>query len=233
MGLHAGLDRILEVARRFHLGEKTGLSTRQEATGDVPDPQTTSIPQTLSAPDVCIGQEITTTPLQMAGVISVIANGGTLYTPRVVSHARSPETGETEELVPQGRARDHVRINPRHLALLRRAMLEDTEHPADTIGAGTAYKPFHHEDGAPLLGNFRVAGKTGTAEVKSPGSPYHRVTWFDSYGPYEDPRYVVVVMVEDGGFGGTTCAPVAQKIYQAILKREQSGQRRPGALAQR
>jgi penicillin-binding protein 2 len=232
MGLQAGLARILEVARRFHLGEKTGISTRQEAAGDIPDPQTAGLTQTLSAPDVCIGQEITATPLQMAGVISVIANGGTLYTPRVVSHSRSPETSETEELVPQGRARDHVRVNPRHLALLRRAMLADTEHPPDALGEGSAYKPFHHDDGSPWLENFRVAGKTGTAEVKSPGSPYRRVTWFDSYGPYEDPRYVVVVMVEDGGFGGTTCAPVARKIYQAIQKREQTGQKRSGALAQ-
>jgi penicillin-binding protein 2 len=81
------------------------------------------------------------------------------------------------------------------------------------------------------LGTFRVAGKTGTAQVKSPGSNYRRVTWFDSYGPYEDPRYVVVVMVEDGGSGGLTCAPVARKIYQAIVAEEQSAPARTGALA--
>jgi cell division protein FtsI/penicillin-binding protein 2 len=109
-------------------------------------------------------------------------------------------------------------------------MLEDTEHRNDGMGAGSAYAAFHN-GAAPRLGNFRVAGKTGTAEVKSQGSPYRRVTWFDSYGPYEDPRYVVVVMVEDGDFGGTTCAPVALKIYQAILKQEQSGQGRPPTLA--
>ena len=76
-----------------------------------------------------------------------------------------------------------------------------------------------------------MGGKTGTAEVKSPGSTFGRVTWFDSYGPYEDPRYVVVVMVEDGSFGGNTCAPVAEEIYEAILKREQSSQGRPSTLA--
>ena len=126
--------------------------------------------------------------------------------------------------------RDHVQIVPRHLAILRHAMLADTEHADDGRGAGTAYVPFHLGDVA-RLGSFRVAGKTGTAEVKSPGSPYRRVTWFDSYGPYEEPRYVVVVMVEDGGFGGTTCAPVAEKIYQAILKEEQSGAGHGAALA--
>jgi penicillin-binding protein 2 len=226
------LRKILEVAKRFHLGEKTGISTHQEVAGDIPGPEKVGPSLRMSAPDICIGQEITATPLQLAGMISVIANGGTLYVPRVASHAQSPETGEIEELDAPGRVHDHVRINARDLALIREAMVADTEHPAETPGPGSAYKAFHHAGGAPLLGSFRVAGKTGTAEVKSPGSPYRRVTWFDSYGPCEDPRYVVVVMVEDGGFGGTTCAPVAEKIYEAILKQEQASHARPPALAQ-
>jgi len=231
MGLEkAGLRKILEVAKRFHLGEKTGISTRQEAAGNVPGPEMVKPSLGMSAADICIGQEITATPVQLAGMISVIANGGTLYVPRVVSHSRSPETGETVELVQPGQVRDHVQINPSHLALIREAMLKDTEQRDDGMGAGTAYAKFH-SGATPLLRNFRVAGKTGTAEVKSPGSPYRRVTWFDSYGPYEDPRYVVVVMVEDGNFGGSTCAPVAEEIYEAILKREQSSQGRPPALA--
>jgi penicillin-binding protein 2 len=57
------------------------------------------------------------------------------------------------------------------------------------------------------------------------------VTWFDSYAPYEDPRYVVVVMVEDGASGGGTCGPVAEKIYAAILKEETNGPGRHPTLA--
>jgi penicillin-binding protein 2 len=233
MGLErAGLPKILEVAKRFHLGERTGLSSRQEVAGNVPDPDMAGPSLGMSAPDICIGQEITASPLQMAGMISVVANGGTLYVPRVVSHSRSPETGEAEELVAQGRVRDHVQINPRHLDIIRKAMLEDTEHPPDSMGldAGGAYAEFHIGV-VPALGNFHVAGKTGTAEVKSAGSKYKKITWFDSYGPYEDPRYVVVVMVEDGASGGKACAPAAVKIYQAILKREQTGQGRSPTLA--
>jgi penicillin-binding protein 2 len=236
-GMKAGLAKILEVARRFHLGERTGISTRQELNpGNVPLPQDAghSLPLSSTA-DVCIGQEITATPLQMACVVSAIANGGTLYCPRVVSQDCSPDTGQIEPLVQKGRIRDRVQINPRHLDLIRQAMLADTEHRADGTskaeGAGTAYEWFHHDGGTPYLGSFRVAGKTGTAEVKSAGSNYRRITWFDSYGPFEDPRYVVVVMVEDGSFGGPTCAPVARRIYEAILKREQSGLPKPAALA--
>ena len=221
-GMQAGLRKILEVARRFHLGEKTGLETRQEEAGDVPRPEEAGQGiSERSTPDVCIGQEITTTPLQMALVLGVIANGGTLFHPRVASHSKSPETDETRELTQQGRVHDQVFIEPGHLETIRHAMLADTEHPPDSTSlGGTAYPYFHHSGGVPYLDNFRVAGKTGTAEVKSPGSPYRRVTWFDSYGPYEDPRYVVVVMVEDGDFGGPTCAPVARKIYEAIQKEE-------------
>jgi penicillin-binding protein 2 len=223
-GLQAGLRKILEVAKRFHLGEKTGLETKQEVSGEVPSPDDVGHSfSTTSAADVCIGQEITATPLQLALMVGVIANGGTLYWPRVASRACSPETGEVQELVQQGRVRDHVAIDPRHLEIIRHAMLADTEHPTDSASnGGTAYGKFHHPDGSPCLANFRVAGKTGTAEVKSPGSPYKKVTWFDSYGPFEDPRYVVVVMVEDGTYGGPTCAPVAEKIYEAIVKEEHS-----------
>ena len=230
-GLKAGLEKILEVAKRFHLGERTHFPIGPEVAGNVPGPEEAGVSLLQSStPDVCIGQEITTTPLQMAAMIGAIANGGKIYWPRLISHSRSPETGEEEEFFAQGRLRDRVDINPNHLALIRHAMLDDTEHPADANGAGgTAYTYFH---GQPALSNFRVAGKTGTAELKStsPNSP-RRITWFDSYGPFDNPRYAVVVMVEDGVFGGPTCAPVAEKIYEAIVKREQSTNAPAAALA--
>jgi penicillin-binding protein 2 len=234
-GLKAGLRKILEVARRFHLGEKTDFPIGPEVAGNVPGPEMAGITLLRSStPDVCIGQEITTTPLQMASVIAAIANGGNIYWPRLVSHAATPATGEAEQLFAPGRLRDHVEIRPRDLELIRRAMLNDTEHAADTsAGPGTAYREFHQANGEPRLHNFHVAGKTGTAEVKSsgPNSP-RRITWFDSYAPYENPRYAVVVMVEDGTFGGPTCAPVAEKIYEAILKRDQSNSAPASSLAQ-
>jgi penicillin-binding protein 2 len=100
-------------------------------------------------------------------------------------------------------------------------MLQDTEHPGEHPTAN-AYGAFHDAGGRAKLPDFHVAGKTGTAQVNSPALDYKRVTWFDSYGPYDDPRYAVVVMIVDGGSGGGTCGPVAEKIYEAIVKMEKS-----------
>ena len=114
-----------------------------------------------------------------------------------------------------GRVRENIPLNPNHLERISEAMRADTEDPE-----GTAYAAFHdHDKTTPLLPGMSVGGKTGTAEIKS-GGVKDRVTWFVSFGPCENPRYAVVAMVEHVGFGGTTCAPIAQKIYQALVKRD-------------
>jgi len=213
-GWEVGLNRLLEVAARFHLGEKTDLATHEEKKGLVPKPN--EAPKNFQAPYVAIGQEVTVTPLQMAGMISVIANGGTLFWPRIVREIRNPDTGAVEQSFPLARVRDHVALNPDHLKLIRQAMLGDTEAPG-----ANAYVAFHHS-AHPILrqAGFHVAGKTGTAQVDSPDLDYKKVVWFDSYGPFEDPRYAVVVMIINGASGGDACAPVAQQIYEGIVLEE-------------
>jgi penicillin-binding protein 2 len=230
-GMNVGLRKILEVAKRFHLGEKTQVGLREVA-GWVPAPNELAM-ATLqpSLPDVCIGQEITVSPLQMACLVTAIANGGKLFWPRMVISSRSPDSDAAQELTPPGRVRDQVTIRPEHLALIRRSMVDDTEAVDPILGDASAYKAFHR-NGQPVLPNFRVAAKTGTAEVKS-GTEHYKTTWFVSYAPYENPRYAVVVMVDHGDFGGTSCAPIACDIYKAIIQREQGNSSMRGALAQK
>lgn len=225
-GMKAGLRHILEVAKRFHLGEKTDMGP-QEIAGFVPAPGEMAQAELYhSLPDVCIGQEITVTPTQMACLTAAVANGGTLFWPRVVDKLRDIDTDTFEPLVPQGRVRDTVKINPAHLNIIREAMAMDTQANDPSLGKGgegTAYLAFHNSHtGQPILGDFHVAGKTGSAEVKGPDHRPYKTTWFVSYGPYESPRYAVVVMVDHGDFGGTTCAPVACAIYKALIKMEQT-----------
>ena len=221
-GMKAGLRKLLEVARRFHLGEKTGFAiAREEVAGNVPPPEQAGKTMPLnSAPYVAIGQEITVTPLQMTVLVAAIANGGMILRPRLVSRARSAETGEVEDLNAGSEVRDQVHIEARHLQILRNAMLQDTEQACPSDG----YEAFHTSARVLEDAHFQVAGKTGTAQVNSTGLDYRKVTWFDSYGPFNDPRYAVVVMIVDGGSGGRTCAPVAREIYKAIVDMEKKGQ---------
>jgi penicillin-binding protein 2 len=207
------------VAKRFHLGEKADFAIG-EAAGNVPQPdQAGGKAWPLgSAPYVAIGQEISVTPLQMAVMVAAIANGGTIFWPRIVKEIRSPGTGAVEKSFPEGHVRDKVLLNPQHLEILRHAMLQDTEHPG-----ANAYEKFHPPGRFLEQVHFQVAGKTGTAQVNSPALDYKLVTWFDSYGPYDDPRYAVVVMIVDGGSGGGTCAPAAEEIYEAIVRLEKTG----------
>ena len=79
---------------------------------------------------------------------------------------------------------------------------------------------------------IRICAKTGTAQVQDVNNKKTgQTTWFASFAPYEQPRYAVVVMVENGVYGGTTCGPVAHDIYSAILEQERSAPGKPQTLA--
>lgn len=221
-GLRAGRTHVLSMGRRFHLGERMDLGTRQEVSGEFPNPvDVAGIWGDGNLANVCIGQEITVTPLQMAMMTAAVANGGQLFYPRLILRTESPEPqpdGQVARTVPP-RLRTDLRLNPRHLEWVRTAMLADTEEPG-----GTGFSAFQlHERTTgritPRLPGFRVGGKTGTAEVRKPGGVTDLITWFVAFGPYPDPRYAVVVMVESGASGGATCAPIARQIFQAIQPR--------------
>ena len=218
-GLQAGIDDIIALGRKFHFGERTGLPTLQDSKGIFPTDQ--RIRSGWSAGDtanLCIGQaQVAVTPIQMAVMTTAIANGGTVFWPRLVQRIESQDPLSTE--LPQqfepGRVRDQLGVSAKSMRVLQNAMLADTEDP-DGTGREAA------------LPGFRVGGKTGTAQVEnSRGEVIDHITWFVSYGPWETPRYAVVVMVEGGSSGGGTCAPIAREIYEAIQKLE----RQPQSLA--
>jgi len=221
-GLWAGRERILRIGKAFFLGERVGLPTRQEAGGYFPRPEDVlGLWNDGNLANVCIGQEITVTPLQMAVVTAAIANGGKVFEPRFVSRVEPAEPGvtapPTNHFAP--RIRGTVEIPAPVLTLIRDAMLAETEEPE-----GTGFAAFQSVDRAsgritPRIPGFRAGGKTGTAEVKQGGRLVDKITWFVAFGPYENPRYAVVVMVESGGSGGGTCAPVAQQVFDHVARR--------------
>ena len=164
-----------------------------------------------------IGQEVTVTPLQLAVMVSAVANGGTVHYPRLVDRLESgdPLSDEVAHAVRPGQVRGLLGARPEHLARIRAAMRDDVLDPE---GTGTTAR----------VADFTVCGKTGTAEIKGNGIK-DKVTWFSSFAPFESPRYAVVVMVESGASGGRTCGPVARRIYEHLRTRD-AGNGRPLAL---
>lgn len=210
-----GLRKVLDTGHRFHLGEKTGLKTGEESAGFFPDYDEIKNQWTQgNLANVSIGQEITVTPLQMAVLVSAVANGGKFFWPRVVDRLEPSLSSSFEppQTVKPGQIRSEIGIAAQHFERVRNAMREDV---SNREGSG-------HEA---RVEGFAVCGKTGTAEVKMASQATDKITWFASFAPFESPRYTVIVMVESGGSGGRTCAPVARRIYQFLHDREQGGAR--------
>jgi penicillin-binding protein 2 len=215
-GLRAGIENIVRMGEKFHLGERTGLPTRQETKGIFPTlDRVHSGWHDGDTANLCIGQgDIAVTPMQIAVMISAIANGGKVLKPRLVERIESqdPASGEVPAIFPSGVVCDVLGVYPRSLRILQDAMLAETE---DSEGTGRAA----------MVTGLHICGKTGTAQVKNEhGQTTIWNYWFASFAPYEHPRYAVVVMVqsENLGSGGGICAPIAHDIYQAILKSEKS-----------
>lgn len=207
-----GVEAIIKLSQRFCLGERAGLPTRQEAKGILPTlPQVSSGWSDGDTANICIGQgHVAVTPLQMAVMTAAIANGGRVLWPRLVDHVEPPqlENAPPAKVQPLGRVRNQLGLSPQHLARVREAMLADVEDPH---GTGTQA----------AVSGYRVSGKTGTAQVMNTRNQLtDLITWFVSFAPYEQPNYAVVVMVESGAAGGSTCAPIAREIYLALRDRD-------------
>jgi penicillin-binding protein 2 len=152
--------------------------------------------------NIAIGQgALLVSPLQLAVGYAAIANGGTVYQPHVGWAVTNPANGEQVRMI-QPKVSQVARIPAGDFSAVARGL-------ATVPSIGTAAGAF---SGFPL-DRFAVAGKTGTADLP-PKAPF---AWFASFAPAEKPRYVVVAMVEQGGHGGQSAAPVARAIYEKLF----------------
>ncbi|MFA9430862.1 penicillin-binding protein 2 [Egicoccus sp. AB-alg2] len=158
------------------------------------------------AVNTSIGQgEILVTPLQIAAHYAAIANGGTLYQPLLGRQVVTP-TGEVVREI-EAETISELDLDDAEMAAIQRGLRDVVMHERGTAhGAFTRGTPFP-------LDEIPVAGKTGTAELK-PKVPY---AWFAAYAPADDPEYVVVVNVEEGGGGSQTAAPIARNIFEHLF----------------
>ena len=202
-------------ATRLGYGHTTGIDVPGEVAGVVPTPawrratytrktdpnwRVDSLWKPGNSINLAIGQgDLLATPLQVAVNYAAIANGGSLVTPHLGLRVDAPQGGVVQNLrFPAPRS---LGIAPGNLAFLRNALRAAASTPA-----GTSYGVFGSYPVA-------VAGKTGTAQVAGKGA----YSWYASFAPVNDPKYVVVVMIEQGGEGAAAAAPAARLIYNALF----------------
>lgn len=219
LAVDMGIDRMHDYLAKFGLGARTGIDLEGESAGLLPSrdwkqrrwKQPWYPGETVIAG---IGQGYhLTTPLQLAVMTAMFANGGKQVEPRLVDAVRDSHGRDWQPL--PGRSRGQVAITPAHLDVVRAGML-DVMSPGGTAARSAA--------GAP----YTIAGKTGTAQVVGirQGARYdasklareHRDhALFIAYAPADNPTIAVAVMVENGGSGSGTAAPVARAVFDYYL----------------
>ncbi|MBX3062420.1 MAG: penicillin-binding transpeptidase domain-containing protein [Anaerolineae bacterium] len=200
---------LINYAKRAGLGAPTGLRDIAEAGGTLPDPATHmaryGLPWSGSdALNTVIGQgDVQVTPLQIARMVSAVANGGTLYQPMLIK-AAGLIGNYSYQATPV--ANGELNVKPEVLAAVRESMCNVTLDPT----LGTARFVYLNFSGAV------VCGKTGTAE----NPPYQTTAWFAAFAgrTQDEPEIAVVVVVERGGQGSYVAAPIVRRIVEEYFK---------------
>ncbi len=235
---------IQDAAKDFGFGSETGVQLPFERPGTIPDPAIKkaifeAIPAyqneentILWVPgdtiNMSIGQGfVTATPLQIVNAYAAFANGGTLFQPNIASQTISREVDTAGEVKREfgPRISNTIDFSGVPVDVIREG-LEGV--PLNRISgafglvrgtASTAFDGWDHR-------GWGIVGKTGTSESdginKVLGRKKEDTAVFVGYAPRDDPRYAVIVVMEESGFGGTAAAPVARNIFEALRTLEQT-----------
>jgi penicillin-binding protein 2 len=205
--------------RMLGLGEKTGIPLPGEYPGTVigsrewqrKNPNERPSPVNMAFLSIGQGNSLAT-PLQLCAVTACVANGGRYYHPRLVKKAVDRNGTVLVEDSPRLKI-DLVKegVKPADLELIRKGMWMAVNVPGGT--AGRAKIP-----------GYEVAGKTGTAQV-NPVLKLHNA-WTIAFAPFDQPRYAVCMLVENGKSGGAVCGPLVHLVLRGILARDE-GKRLP------
>ncbi|MBO5418324.1 MAG: PASTA domain-containing protein [Clostridia bacterium] len=194
--LRVGVDKYYEYVRSFGFTERTNILLSGEAVGVMHDS-----PTEIDLAVTAFGQRFTITPIQLATAYCAIANGGTLYEPRIVkelcdSEGNTVKTYETKEV---------RRVISEKTSKTVLKMLEDVVN----IGGGNrAY-----------VSGYRVAGKTGTSETQQTDSTGRYVVSFSAIAPADDPELVVLVVLDHPTVGNVSGGLQAARTAGEIVKK--------------
>jgi penicillin-binding protein 2 len=198
-----GIDRLKVYAKRFGIGEKTGIDLPGEGKGFFPDPAWKERTRgerwfTGNTYQLGIGQgDVLVTPVELLIALNSLVNGGELLRPRLVEKIVTPD-GETIDQFDKEVLGKNL-IKPEHLQVIKEAMRM-------TVTDGSARS----------LNDLPVeaAGKTGTAQYAANKKTH---AWFFGFAPWQEPEIAILVLVEGGGEGTTAAAPVAEEVFRAYF----------------
>jgi stage V sporulation protein D (sporulation-specific penicillin-binding protein) len=208
LGLRLGTRRLYEYLRRFGIGSKTGVDFFGESAG-IMLPE--KIVKNVDLVRIAFGQTVAVTPLQLAMAETAVINGGILYKPHFL---QSAFTNDGRLVFSREPVQVRRVISAETSAKVRYMMREAVEH----ANAVFAYVP-----------GYTLGGKTGTAQKYLPdGAGIDRgkyISSFVGFAPYDNPKYFILLMVDEPGagayYGSIVAAPYAKHIFEHIFEYEQ------------
>ncbi len=226
LALELGIDKMHDFLQQFGFGEKTGIDLIGEKAGLMPSQQWKNASKKMgwAAGDSIItgiGQGFTqVTPLQLARATATLANYGHVVNP----HLMSKLTNTNNTVIEASKSTQVITLKQKNVADIISAMVNviyGERGTAKNIAEGTTYQ---------------IAGKTGTAQVytvkqdeqydKEIDIKFRDHALFISFAPADNPKIAVAVVVENGGHGGTTAAPLAAKVIEQYLTNQTSYENR-------
>lgn len=204
LGLKLGANTFYKYFNGFGFTEKTGIDMNGEQDYQIYHSLETLQNSEASLATAAFGQTFQVTPIQMITAMCAIANGGKLMTPYVVAQVLDADGNVISTTEPQ---------------VKRQIISEETSERickilGDIVNGGGSKNAY--------VAGYRVAGKTGTSEKRATVENTEDViASFSGFAPADDPQVAVLVLLDDPQtdirYGGTLSAPVAQKIFEAIM----------------
>jgi cell division protein FtsI (penicillin-binding protein 3)/stage V sporulation protein D (sporulation-specific penicillin-binding protein) len=204
IGLHTGGEILTEYARKYGFGKPTGIELPGEGTGILFDPATMS---RVDVATMSIGQGVAVTPLQMVQAFGALANGGHMMKPHVIKEIDNADGTIYKQTEPE----EVGTPIPEDVSHTISAILEEEV----SSGGGQNAK----------IEGYQFCGKTGTAQrLNSQGTGYAEGQYIGSFvgfGPYDDPEYVVLIVVDNPSgtyYGAQVAAPIFQDMMTQIVR---------------
>ena len=238
-----GVDRLSETAKKFGLGKKVLDGFIEERTGVVPS---TDWKRKFIGKNWYLGETLhsgigqgyfQSTPLQLCLMTAQIANGGFEIKPRIIANEKKNNLREyikyknenPNEPLPIDMLVSNFDLNPLFRNQENINFVKDAMFAATNEAGGTSFRSRYNDQ------KFMFAGKTGSSQIKRFTALQRELeikqkdieykdrdhALFVAFAPYKDPKYAISVVVEHGGTGSGSAAPIAKKIIKKVLERDQ------------